>query len=100
MNSHFHGNQSYGAGQQRGYNPPHQEMVNVEDDDEEMNFDTPGTNFVPMSTTSQETPKQPVLVRYEVAQNIFEVPDRYKLHYAIGQGAYGIVWYAFFLLFL
>jgi serine/threonine protein kinase len=48
-----------------------------EEDDEEM-----GGTIVP---------QRPVLVRYEVANNIFEVPERYKLQYAIGQGAYGIV---------
>jgi len=39
-----------------------------------------------------QPPTKPVLVRYEVANNIFEIPERYKLMYAIGQGAYGIVW--------
>ena len=53
--------------------------TNQEDEDEEMGggFDT--------------APQRPVLVRYEVANNVFEVPDRYQLQYAIGQGAYGIV---------
>ena len=37
-------------------------------------------------------PEKPVLQRYEVGENIFEVQTRYQLHYAIGQGAYGIVW--------
>jgi hypothetical protein len=57
-----------------------QQQQNQEDDDEEMmnQFDT--------------APSRPVLVRYEVANNVFEVPDRYTLQYAIGQGAYGIVW--------
>jgi serine/threonine protein kinase len=40
-------------------------------------------------------PQAPVLVRYEVANNIFEVLEKYKLQYAIGQGAYGIVCSAF-----
>lgn len=40
----------------------------------------------------QLPPQPPVLVRYEVANNVFEVPERYKLKYAIGQGAYGVVW--------
>ena len=35
--------------------------------------------------------KTPVLVRYLVAGNIFEVTEKYELQYAIGQGAYGIV---------
>lgn len=35
--------------------------------------------------------KRPVLVRYLVAGNIFEVTEKYSLNYAIGQGAYGIV---------
>ena len=54
--------------------------ANQDDEDEEMGggFDT--------------APQRPVLVRYEVANNVFEVPDRYQLQYAIGQGAYGIVW--------
>lgn len=43
--------------------------------------------------TNRPPPQQPTLVRYEVANNIFEVLDNYKLQYAIGQGAYGIVWY-------
>ncbi|KAL9650604.1 hypothetical protein ABK040_006405 [Willaertia magna] len=36
-------------------------------------------------------PQPPTLQRYEVGENIFEVPLRYQLQYAIGQGAYGIV---------
>jgi len=57
--------------------PPQQEQHF--DDDEEM-----GSQF-------DAAPQRPVLVRYEVANNVFEVPDRYQLQYAIGQGAYGIV---------
>ncbi len=53
---------------------------NYHDDDEEM------------GSAQYEAPSRPVLVRYEVANNVFEVPERYQLQYAIGQGAYGIVW--------
>lgn len=35
--------------------------------------------------------KRPVLIRYLVAGNIFEVTEKYNLNCAIGQGAYGIV---------
>ena len=37
------------------------------------------------------------LVKYEVAGNVFEVPEKYKLLNAVGQGAYGIVWFVNFL---
>lgn len=63
--------------QQQQQQPPQQEQHF--DDDEEM-----GSQF-------DAAPQRPVLVRYEVANNVFEVPDRYQLQYAIGQGAYGIV---------
>lgn len=63
---------------QQQQQPPQQEQHF--DDDEEM-----GSQF-------DAAPQRPVLVRYEVANNVFEVPDRYQLQYAIGQGAYGIVW--------
>lgn len=43
-------------------------------------------------TAASGPPQRPVLQRYEVGDNIFEVPTRYQLQYAIGQGAYGIVW--------
>jgi len=93
MNTNFYpGQQQYSAGA-RQYNQ--NQVVNVDDEDDEMGYDASyapnGGSEMPLPTAPQGPPKQPVLVRYEVAQNIFEVPERYKLQYAIGQGAYGIV---------
>lgn len=45
-----------------------------DDDDDPMELSTPVKQFV----------KQPVLHRYDVAGNIFEVPDKFELKYAIG----------------
>lgn len=96
MSTNFFGNQQQYPGQQRAGFNNNNNVVNVDDEDDMM-FE--GTNNpynrggVPPQMPAVPTgpPKQPMLVRYEVAQNIFEVPDRYKLQYAIGQGAYGIV---------
>jgi len=37
------------------------------------------------------TIKAPVLIRYVVCGNVFEVTEKYDLQYAIGEGSYGIV---------
>lgn len=100
MNNNYYQQQQYVQQQQQqmrsgGFAPNN--AINVEEEDEDMVYEGTSQNGafggVPtqMQTAPTGPPKQPVLVRYEVAQNIFEVPDRYKLQYAIGQGAYGIV---------
>ncbi|KAG2382799.1 hypothetical protein C9374_004766 [Naegleria lovaniensis] len=61
-------------------------------DDEEYQQQHHGRNG---THTASGPPQRPVLQRYEVGDNIFEVPTRYQLQYAIGQGAYGIVCSAF-----
>jgi hypothetical protein len=48
----------------------------MDDDDDPMDVSTPVKHF--------GQPKQPVLHRYDVAGNIFEVPDKFELKYAIG----------------
>ena len=65
-------------------------------EDDETMVDSHHHRHPPVSANGP--PRQPVLQRYEVGENIFEVPLRYQLQYAIGQGAYGIVWYVVFFI--
>ncbi len=82
------------------YNPYPQRSVD-EDEDIGVGNNSTSNNYVNNNIIQNQNhgprpivqPRAPVLVRYEVAGNIFEVPERYRLEYAIGQGAYGIVWF-------